>query len=116
MNSNPTKKQRDFHQWCRNYGCIASGFLNADSIHHIRGAKMKLKGVKNAGEWYVLPLSYWWHQDGDNRCAIHVNKNSFELATCSQKTHWLMLIADYEVQFGCKPMSENEYQIIVDRA
>ena len=117
MNGKPSKKQKDFHDWCRfDYGCVVSG-MNCDSIHHIKGAKMRLKGCKGAGEWYILPISYWHHQDGDNKSAIHVNRKEFEFKTKkTEKEWWIELIGDYEDEFDCKPMSEEEYQIIVDRA
>lgn len=115
MNGNPTAAQKRFHQWCRDHGCIVTEFNNP-SIHHIKGAKMRLKGCKKAGEWYVIPLSYLWHQDGNNKSAIHVNKSKFEMAVANEKTLWLSLIARYEFEHGEKPMSEEEYNIIVERA
>lgn len=115
MNGNPTAAQRRFHEWCRNSGCVVTHFDNPE-IHHIKGSKMRLKGCKKAGEWYVIPLSYLWHQDGKNSASIHINKKAFEEATCSEKTHWQALISRYFLEYGKKPMSEEEYQIIVDRA
>ena len=117
MNGTPTAKQRSFQSWCRDeYGCVVSG-LNADSIHHIKGSKMPLKGCNKPGEWYVLPISYWWHQDGDNKAAIHVNRKEFALKTNkTEKEWWVKLIADYEEFTGKKPMSEEEYKIILESA
>jgi hypothetical protein len=87
------------------------------SLHHIKGSKMKLKGVDNAGEWYVLPVDYYWHQDGKNPNAIHTNRKAFEkFWEMSEKDFWIELINDYEQDYGYKPMSDEEYQIIVDRA
>ena len=115
MNGKPTEKQKKFHAWAREHGCIVSS-MNCDAIHHIKGAKMKLKGVDNAGEWFILPLSYWWHQDGSNDAAIHVNKKRFTLSQVqSEKGFWIELIRAYENEFGVKPMSEEEYQIIAER-
>lgn len=115
MNGNPTAAQERFHKWCRLQGCMVIGSENP-ALHHIKGSKMKLKGVKNAGEWYVIPLSYFWHQDGSNDSAVHINKRKFESDTATQKIHWRILIRCYEAEFGEKPMSQEEYQIIVDRA
>lgn len=117
MNGQPTKKQKDFQDWARNdQGCIVSG-EEADTIHHIKGARMKLKGVKNAGEWYFLSLSYWEHQDGENPAAIHVNRKEFERVNKrTEKEFWVEMVGEYEHDFGHKPMSEEEYQIIVERA
>ncbi len=116
MNGSPTKKQRDFHDWCRDFGCIIN-YENNPAIHHIKGSKMKLKGCNNPGEWYILPLSYWWHQSGLNNNAVHNNKTLFEFKTGkTQKIHWIELMAHYEAEHGEKPMSEDEYQIIIERA
>lgn len=116
MNGNPTAEQKRLHDWCRNRNCVV-GFGQCDSIHHIKGSKMKLKGVKNAGDWYVLPISYWWHQDGNNKNAIHINKSNFvKVNGKNEKDFWLGLMSDYYFCFGKYPMSKQEYQIIVDRA
>ena len=117
MNGNPTKKQKDFHKWCiEELGCVINEGDDA-SLHHIKGTKANLKGVKGFGEWYVLPLSYWWHQDGRNKAARHINKMLFEFESGgTEKYHWIMLIKKYEEIHCRKPMSEEEYQIIVDRA
>lgn len=116
MNSKATAEQKRFHQWCRDQGCIING-SSEPALHHIKGGKMKLKGVKNAGEWFVLPVCYWWHQDGSNPNAIHTNRKSF--VTClgaTEKQWWELLMGNYFVEFGHYPMSEEEYQIIAVRA
>jgi hypothetical protein len=77
---------------------------------------MRLKGCKKAGEWYVIPLSYFWHQDGNNKSALHVNKSNFIEAVATEKSLWCLLMSEYYVEHGEFPMSEEEYQIIVDRA
>lgn len=116
MNGNPTAEQKRFQDWARNYGCVVSD-ESSPSIHHIKGGKMKLKGVKNAGEWYVLPVSYWWHQDGNNKNAIHVSRKMFTCYTGrTEKWYWEKLIYDYVDAFGKRPMSNEDYQIILDRA
>lgn len=117
MNGKPNKKQSDFHEWCReNIGCVVSG-ADGDSIHHIKGAKMKLKGVQGfAGEWYVLSLSYWCHQDGKNPAALHVNRKEFEKRYYrTEKELWLEIMSEYKLEYGCYPMTDEEYQIIKDR-
>lgn len=117
MNGKPNKKQQDFHDWARSLGCFVQKGYEPVAIHHIKGSKMKLKGVKGAGEWYVLPVSYFWHQSGENDAAIHINRKRFEsFWEMSEKDFWICLIDDYESQFNRKPMTEEEYQIIVDRA
>lgn len=116
MNGNPTNAQKDFHEWARNLGCIVS-LSNADCIHHIGGSKMKLKGVNKPGEWFILPLSYWWHQDGNNKAALHVNKSLFKRTVfATEKDLWLKLMHLYSLEFYCYPMSDEEYQIMKDRA
>jgi len=116
MNGNPTAAQKRFHEWCREQGCVIKSSENP-ALHHIKGSKMKLKGVKNAGEWYVFPVCYWWHQDGSNKNAIHVNRSNFVRVLCyTEKDYWLDIMADYRCEFGEYPMSEEEYQIIKDRA
>ena len=116
MNGNPTAAQKRFHDWCRGYGCMLSMAPNV-SIHHIGGSKMKLKGCKKPGEWYVIPLSYFWHQDGDNKNARHINKSRFiEYCGRTEKELWLKLISEYESQNFEKPMSEEDYIIIAGRA
>lgn len=78
---------------------------------------MKLKGCDKPGEWYVLPLSYWWHQNGSNNAAVHISKSLFAFETeGTEKLHWIKLIQQYELEFLEKPMPEHEYQIIVERA
>ncbi|MBL4664297.1 MAG: hypothetical protein JKY22_12270 [Flavobacteriaceae bacterium] len=77
---------------------------------------MRLKGCKKAGEWYVIPLSYLWHQDGNNAAAVHVNKSKFEKAVNTEKTLWLLLMSEYYVQYGEFPMPNAEYEIIKARA
>jgi hypothetical protein len=116
MNGNPTTKQNKFHEWCRNRVCVINGTPNP-ALHHIKGGKMKLKGVVKAGEWYVLPVSYWWHQDGNNPNAIHVNRSNFvKTLNMTEKDYWLELMIDYHHEFGNFPMSQEEYIIIKDRA
>jgi len=115
MNSQSSAEQKRFQKWCRGYGCVISG--DRAAIHHIGGAKMKLKGCKNPGEDYVIPLSYWWHQDGNNPAARHVNKKEFEKQVGStEKELWINLIAIYEGCNGKKPLPEHEYEIIKERA
>ena len=113
MNGSPTAAQKRFHDWCRAYGCIVS-WNRCDAIHHIKGSRMKLKGCKNPGEWYILPLMYEYHQ---GCLGVHTNKRGFEEATLgTEKEHWVRLIEAYEFEHGSKPMSEEEYQIIFERA
>ena len=117
MNGNPNKSQRDFHQWARELGCITGAGQGPIAIHHIKGSRMKLKGVEGfAGEWLILPLSYFWHQDGDNKAARHVSKKQFvEFWGLTEKEFWLILMIRFKNKFGVYPMPEHEYQIIKDR-
>lgn len=115
MNSNPTKKQRDFHDWCRRRGCVIDKSEHP-ALHHIGGAKMRLKFVEKAGEWFVIPLSYYWHQDGANPAAVHINKSEFNKYHCmTEKDFWIELIESYKAEKGEYPMSEFEFVIIKDR-
>lgn len=114
MNGSPTVRQKHWHSWLIEQGCCL-GFGPA-SLHHIKGSKAKLKGVDKFGEWYVLPLSYWAHQDGKNKAARHVNKSEFEKLYGKEKDLWIKMVEQYEAEFGEKPVSENEYQVILSRA
>ena len=111
MNGNPTAEQKRFHEWSREYACCIC--FCAPAIHHIKGSRMKLKGCKNPGEWFVLPLCHKHHQGSEG---IHTNKKKFIEKNQSEKTLWTWMIHDYELGHGQKPMSEEEYQIIVERA
>ena len=118
MNGSPTKAQKDWHQWQIDQGCIVQGGMSDGrvSVHHIGGSKMKLKGVNKPGEWYTLCLAYWWHQDGRNPAARHINKKRFEREAGFEKELFIKSVESYEEQFGHKPMSEEDYQAIKDRA
>lgn len=112
MNGTPSKAQKDFHEWCRGFGCSVSMAENP-AIHHIKGSRMKLKGCKNPGEWYVIPLHYYYHQGYEG---VHTNKRKFEeVANGTEKELWVYLISAYEIEFNKKPMAEDEYQIILER-
>ena len=106
MNGNPSKKQRDWHEWLRDYRCITCCDYNP-SIHHIKGSKMKLKGCVKPGEWYVIPLCYKHHQGPEG---VHLSKKYYD-----EKQLWTWAVAAYECEHDEKPMSEEEYQIILDR-
>lgn len=113
MNSNSSAEQKRFQKWCRGYGCIISG--ERPAIHHIGGAKMKLKGCDKPGEWFCIPLSYELHQGAAN--SVHGNRKAFERDNnTTEKNLWIKLIGIYEKCNGKKPMPEHEYQIIVARA
>lgn len=111
MNGNPTAAQKRFHEWCRENGCIEC-FDKNPSIHHIKGSKMKLKGCVKPGEWFVIPLCYKHHQGPRG---IHASKKAFEYLYGTEKELWDDIIAIYEEEHGHKPMSEEEYQIILER-
>jgi hypothetical protein len=115
MNGNATAKQDRFHSWARRFGCIIEK-AEYPSIHHIAGSKAKLKGVKGFGEWFIIPLSYWHHQDGQNPAAFHISKTEFIKVNCmTEKDFWIELMNGYKAEKGEYPMPEHEYQIIVDR-
>jgi len=114
MNGNPTAEQKRFHDWCREGGCMIKGV--DPIIHHIKGARMKLKGVKGfAGEWYVLPLCDYYHNP-QSKNSVHENKKQFEKNWATEKDLWEILMSRYRHENGGLPMSDEEYQIIVDRA
>ena len=109
-------EQTRFQDWCRSNGCVIEG-AEWPSLHHIKGRKMKLKGVKIPGEWYVLPVSYYWHQDGTNPAAIHINRTKFvETLRMTEKQFWLVLMEQYKAEKGSYPMPLYEYEIIKERA
>jgi len=116
MNGKPTAAQKRFHQWCRDRGCMLTIIPNPD-LHHIGGAKMKLKGCDKAGDWFVIPITSMWHNYYGERNAIHANRKGFNQSwNTTEKELWIELIGEYEEEHGNKPMSEEEYQIIVERA
>jgi len=93
---------------------MGSGWLQ---LHHIGGSKMKIKGVKKPGEWYCICLSYWWHLDGANPAARHVNKKRFELeADMTEKQMFIQRVGLFESIHGHKPMPEFDFEQIILRA
>lgn len=85
-------------------------------IHHIKGSKMKLKGCRNPGEWYIIPLCDY-HHSPYSKNSVHENKRFFEGVWGQQKKLWQIIVERYQDEHdGEKPMSEEEYQIIKDRA
>ena len=119
MLGNPTKKQQDFQDWARELGCITDNDHGRIAIHHIKGAKKRLKGVYEYGEygeWYCFGICYYWHQDGSNSAAIHTNRKAFtKFWEMSEKEFWLKLMEIYKQQHDCYPMNDEEFQIIKDR-
>jgi len=111
VNSNPTAKQKRWHQWLRDSGCAICH--NPTAIHHIAGSKMKLKGVKKPGEWFCVPLCYNHHQGDDG---IHANKRAFEKKHGTEKELFKCMVEIYGINHEDKPMSEADYQAIMDRA
>jgi hypothetical protein len=115
MNGNPNKKQQDWHNWLREDGCQITGYSHP-TIQHIKGARMKLKGVSGlAGEWYCYSLCFEYHL-GNRPNSLAKSKTKFRSSFGSEKSIWDKAVKKYEDQFGHKPMSEEEYQIIKDRA
>ena len=111
MLGNPSKAQKDWHEWLRNCGC----FICSDdaAIHHIKGSKMKLKGFIKPGEWYVLPLCYNHHQ-GDE--GVHTNKRNFEKRHGTEKEMFERAVETYEIENRAYPMSEEDFNAIMERA
>jgi len=117
MNGNPTKKQKDFHNWIVEQSQCMVSDETLPELHHIAGAKAKLKGVKGFGGWYCIGLSFWWHRSGENKFARHSNKKAFEIKVdATEKELWHMLMREYFDQYECYPMSEEEYEIMEARA
>lgn len=119
MNSNRTVSEKEFHNWIVEKSLCAVSDEMYPEIHHIAGAKAKLKGVKNFGEKYCIGLSFYWHRDGSNKCARHVNKSAFvKKIGDSEKELWTRVVDEYFDQYGRYPakMTEEEYQIILERA
>jgi hypothetical protein len=117
MNSNHLTKDLDkFQTWCRQLGCIICK-EEYPQLHHIQGAKRPLKGVERFGEKYVLPLCYWHHGDGCNEHARHSNKAAFVRYHCmTEKDMWIELMEIYKNEKGEYPFSEEEIEIIKERA
>lgn len=115
MNGNPSKKQKDWHNWLREFGCQLTGQMHP-TIQHIKGARMRLKGVKGfAGDWYCYGLCFELHL-GSSPNSLAVSKRQFMSDFGSEKSIWDKAVKIYEDQFGFKPMSEEVYQIIKERA
>lgn len=115
MNGNPNKKQKDWHDWLREFGCQLTGYEHP-TIQHIKGARMRLKGVDGfAGEWYCYGLCFEYHLGG-RYDSLARSKKEFKRTWGSEKDIWIKAVERYENQFGYKPMSEEEYQIILERA
>lgn len=86
------------------------------SIHHIKGREMKLKGVKKPGHWYIIPICPYWHKWDANEAAIHTNRKAFERERgMTEKQFFEILVEEYELEHGRKPMSERDYQAIILR-
>lgn len=116
MNGNPNKKQKDWHQWLRDNDCILTGGFSPD-LHHIKGTKLKLKDCVSPGEWYCICVISEWHNYYGRPDAIHANRKMFEkFWNTTEKQLWIESVAIYENEHNEKPMSEEEYQIIKDRA
>lgn len=114
MNGKPTREQSRWHSWLVDRGCILTG--GQPQIHHIGGSKMKLKGVGLVGEWFVIPVCPYWHKWDSNKAAIHSNKKQFERENkTTEKELFIKVVSEYEQENGNKPMSEIEYQTIIDR-
>ena len=111
MNGNPTASQKRFHDWCRDQGCIICG--NTPAIHHIKGSKLKLKGCVKPGEHYILPLCHHHHQ-GDS--GVHRDKKRWQVVYGTEKCKWINIIANYMREFGEKPLMEDVYNTIGERA
>lgn len=119
MNGNPTAEQKRWHNWIIENSLCAVSDEQLPELHHIAGAKKKLKGVKGFGEIYCIGLSYWWHRDGNNKFARHQNKKQFEKKVGeTEKEMWQRLALEYYEIFGYYPckITEEEYQIILERA
>lgn len=115
MNGNPTVSQKDWHDWLRDTGCAVTGSSHP-TIQHIKGSRMRLKGVKGfAGEWYCYGLCFALHL-GSEPDSLAISPKTFASNYGSEKSIWEVQIEIYETQYGKKPMSEEEYQIIKDRA
>ena len=115
MNGKPNKKQKDWHEWLRENGCTVTR-SPYPTIQHIKGARMKLKGVGGyAGEWYCYALCFELHL-GNNKNSLSVSPKNFASEHGSEKSIWIGVIARYEEECGEKPMSEEEYKIIVEGA
>jgi hypothetical protein len=114
MNGNPTAAQIEWHGWMIDRGCmITSGLAQ---LHHIGGSRMKLKGVVKPGEWFCIPICPYWHKWDANKAAIHTNKKAFERENgTTEKELFIILVEEYELEFGRKPMSEIDYQTIISR-
>ena len=117
MNGNPSAKQKRFHEWAIMQDCITGCGKGRMTIHHIKGSRMQLRGVDGfAGEWYILPLSYFWHLDLSNKDSVDSNRKAFEKYWGkTQNEFWVETMENYLEQKGEYPMPEYEFHIIKAR-
>lgn len=111
MNGNPNKKQKDFHEWLREQGCVVCDDDNP-AIHHIKGSKMKLKGCVKPGEWFVIPLCYKHHQ---GVYGIHTDKTFFHTNFGTEKQLWSSSIYKYIRAHNVSKLPLNDFIAIKDR-
>lgn len=111
MNGNPNKEQKDWHNWLRDRGCFIC--FAYPSIHHVKGSKLKLKGIIKPGEWFCLPLCYLHHQ---GRLGVHTDKRRFRALFGTEKEIFSVLVDQYEVEMGEDLMDDKTYNAIMDRA
>lgn len=115
INGQASAAQKRWHNWLRDYGCQITQ-QPYPTIQHIKGARMRLKGVPGyAGEWYCYGLCHELHL-GNYPTSLAVSKRRFINKYGTEKDIWIRAVARYEEQYDRKPMSEEAYQIILERA
>ena len=74
---------------------------------------MKLKGFNDQkpGEWYVIPLWSQWHQLRHQNKAMFINKAGY-----TEKQLFEIVVEEYEMEHGEKPMPEDLFNALIERA
>lgn len=111
MQYKKTKAHINWHCRLALSGCVLSG--GYPEIHHCIGASRKTKiNLVSVwiGQWYALPLSYWWHRDPKNPNNITQNRKGFEAINGTEKE----LFALKCDELGDLPFDDDVLQGIMD--
>ena len=90
-----TAAQLQWREWVRRQGCCVSNEDYAVQIHHVLGREAKSKGVGNIGHWYILPLSWRYHDvASDDPFNVTHHKRDFEREFSKQSELFHFLVEE----------------------
>lgn len=115
--SSPTSAQKDWWNWLGDRPCCACGSEAGNEIHHIKGAKYKLKvgGITTqVGNWMVLNLCYDCHRNPAINYCVDLHKKKFEQKFDSQRNLLLKNYEQYSKETGQEPFCPIILQTILD--